>query len=80
MPSLGKLVPGKTAKGIPFLVRVVGSVRDGKGFEVKTSSRGELWVGCAALSRRTVPIERRAVVVWLEQAPTHVYVTFGVYE
>ena len=78
--QLAKLVPGKTAKGVPFLVRGVSATWNAEGFEIKTSSRGELWIGCARLSRRTVPIERRPLVVWLEEAPTQVYVTFGVYE
>jgi hypothetical protein len=78
--QLAKFVPGRIAKGIPFLVRGVSATWSAVGFEVKTSSRGDLWVGCARLSRRKVPIQRRPVVVWLEEAPTQVYVTFGVYE
>ncbi|MGB2897773.1 MAG: hypothetical protein WBB89_00815 [Candidatus Acidiferrum sp.] len=78
--QLAKFLPGRTAKGIPFLVRGVSATWSTDGFEVKTSSRGELWVGCARLSRRKVPIQRRPVVVWLEEAPTEVYVTFGIYE
>lgn len=78
--QLTKFAHGRAAEGMPFLVRGVGATWDTKGFEIKTSSQGELWVGCERLSRRTVPIERRPVVVWLERAPTQVYVTFGVYE
>ena len=78
--QLTKFAPGRTAEGMPFLVRGVGATWGKEGFEIKTSSRSELWVGCERLSRRTVPIQRRPVVVWLKEAPSQVYVTFGVYE
>jgi hypothetical protein len=78
--KVARLVPGKHAKGLPFLVRAVGSTRNNSGFEVHASSLGELWVAGGALSHRTVPIERRAIVVWLERTPSRVYVTFSVAE
>jgi hypothetical protein len=75
-----RLVSGKHAKGLPFLVWAIGSTWNDGGFELHTSSQGELWVGGSALSHRTVPIQRRAIVVWLEQTSSRVYVTFGAYE
>jgi hypothetical protein len=78
--QIAKLVPGKRAKGLPFLVRAIGSTWRTGGFELHTSSLGELWVAGGALSHQTVPIERRAIVVWLERAPARVYVTFSVAE
>jgi hypothetical protein len=78
--QIAKLVPGKRAKGQPFLVRGIGTRWGTGGFHMRTNSLGELWVAGGALSHRTVPIERRAIVVWLERAPPKVYVTFHVVE
>lgn len=80
--QIAKLGPAKHPTGLPFLVRAIGSSW-GTGHErldLYTNSRGELWVAGGALSHRTVPIERRAIVVWLARAPAKVYVTFGVDE
>lgn len=81
--QIAKLGPTKHPKGLPFLVRAIDSTW-GEGnnsvVELHTNSRGELWVAGGALSHRTVPIERRAIVVWLEREPAKVYVTFGVAE
>ena len=78
--QIANLLPGKRAKGQPFLVRGIGTKWGTGGFQVNTNSLGELWVAGGALSHRTVPIERRAIVVWLERAPARVYVTFSVSE
>jgi hypothetical protein len=78
--QLAMLPPGKKSAGMPFLVRAISATWNTDRFEITMSNNGDLWVGGAALSRRTVPIERRAIVVWLNRAPREVYVTFGVYE
>jgi hypothetical protein len=78
--QIANLLPGKRAKGQPFLVRGIGTKWGTGGFHVYANSLGELWVAGGALSHRTVPIERRTIVVWLERAPARVYVTFSVSE
>ena len=78
--QIARLVPGKRSKGLPFLVRAIGSPWGTSGYDLYTNSLGDLWVAGGALSHRTVPIERRAIVVWLERAPAKVYVSFGVAE
>jgi len=78
--QIPRLVPMKRANGVPFLVRAIGSTWGTDGFELHTSSLGELWIAGGALSHQTVPIERRAIVVWLERMPVRVYVTFSVAE
>jgi hypothetical protein len=78
--QIAKLGPAKHPTGLPFLVRAIGSPWGTSGLDLYTNSRGELWVAGGALSHRTVPIERRAIVVWLARAPAKVYVTFGVAE
>jgi hypothetical protein len=78
--QLATFLPGKKSCGIPFLVRAVSATWNTDRFEIQMSDNGDLWVGGDALSRRTVPIERRAIVVWLNRVPKEVYVTFGVYE
>jgi hypothetical protein len=81
--QIEKLGPTKHPKGLPFLVRAINSTW-GAGstsvVDLHTNRRGELWVAGGALSHRTVPIERRTIVVWLEREPAKVYVTFGVAE
>ena len=74
---LAMLLPGKKSAGMPFLVRAISAAWNTDRFEITMSDYGDLWVGEAALSRRTVPSERRAIVVWLNRAPKEVYVTFG---
>ena len=78
--QVAELVPGKTAKGLPFLVRGISTTWATKNLEIHTGTRGELWVQGGALSHHPVPIERCAVVVWLEKMPTQVYATFSVAE
>jgi hypothetical protein len=78
--QLATLLLGKKSAGLPFLVRAISATWNTDRFEIKMSDSGDLWVGGDALSRRTVPIERRALVVWLNREPREVYVTFGVYE
>ena len=78
--QIAKLGPAKHPRGLPFLVRAIGSTWGTSGLNLYTNNRGELWVAGGALSHRTVPIERRAIVVWLERRPARVYVTFGMAE
>ncbi len=78
--QLAMFLPSKKSDGMPFLVRAISATWNTDRFEITMSNNGDLWVGGAALSRRNVPIERRAVVVWLNRAPKEVYVTFGIYE
>jgi hypothetical protein len=62
--------------GFFYLLRALGAV-DGKfPLELFTRPNGEVWVGGQAISRCPVPIQRRAVIVWLETPPKQVYVTF----
>jgi hypothetical protein len=49
------LLPGKKSAGMPFLVRAISAAWNTDRFEITMSDYGDLWVGEAALSRRTVP-------------------------
>ena len=80
--QLAKLEPARRATGTPYLVRAVSATwrTTTGGTEIQISKDGDLWVRGGVLSHRAVPIERRGIVVWLEQPPREVYVTFGVAE
>jgi len=64
----------------PYLVRGVGDGREKFPLELSVDSEGngDLWVGGGANNPCDVPMERRAVVAWLEKPPSSVYVTFVV--
>ena len=64
--------------GNPYLLRGVGAVNRKFPLEVFIRQNGDVWVGGEAISRCVVPLERRAVVAWLPQAPHEAYVTFTV--
>lgn len=67
-------VTGKTL----YLLRAVAPA-DGKfGLEVYQRPSGDVWVGGGVISRCPVPMRRRAVVAWLDKAPSQVDVTFVV--
>ena len=69
-------VPGNS----PYLLRGVGDGREKFPLELYVSARGDsgVWVGGGANNPCDVPMERRAVVVWLEKPPSSIYVTFVV--
>jgi hypothetical protein len=79
---LGNSFQANKVGNTAYLLRGVGDARDKFPLELYVSSVGEagIWVGGGANSRCEVPMERRAVVVWLEKAPGNVYVTFVVAE
>jgi hypothetical protein len=64
----------------PYLMRGVGDGRERFPLELSVDSKGngDVWVGGGANSTCAVPMERRAVVAWLEKPPSNVYVTFVV--
>jgi hypothetical protein len=83
--QLARLAPGKRARGTPYLVRAVAAawprtVATTASIEIHVSKNGDLWVQGMALSHHPVPIERQAIVVWLDRPPQAVYVTFSVAE
>jgi len=58
-------------------------VGDGPGkfpleLSVDATGNGDVWVGGGANNPCDVPMERRAVVVWLKNPPSTVYVTFAI--
>jgi hypothetical protein len=68
----------QSVSGALYLLRGVDAVRGKYPQEVFVRSNGEVWVGGEAISQCPVPMERRAVVAWLEQPPREVYITFSV--
>jgi hypothetical protein len=62
----------------PFLLRAVGSPETKLPLEVFARADGSVWVGGEAISRCNVPLQRRAIVIWLSHPPREVYVTFDV--
>ncbi len=68
--------PGE--RGTPYLLRAVGDAGGKWPQEVFIGPNGEVWVGGGANSRCPVPMQRRGVVAWLNDAPSEVYVTFVV--
>lgn len=67
-----------TAQSSPYLVRAIGPARGPLPLQVFVRPTGDVWVGGEAISRCSVPKERRAVVVWLSKAPGEVFVTFSI--
>jgi len=59
--------PSETPEGLTFSCPGHRPTWARAGLNLYTNNRGELWVAGGALSHRTVPIERRAIVVWLER-------------
>jgi hypothetical protein len=68
----------KTIIGKPYLLRGVGSADRKFPQEVYVRLNGDVWVGGGANSRCPVPMERRAVIAWLDSPPREVYITFVV--
>ena len=64
--------------GKPYLLRAVGAFQGSLHLEVCNRANGDIWVGSGAISRCPVPIQRLAIVAWLDQQPKNVYVTFAV--
>jgi hypothetical protein len=83
-PQANELVgvssPSSTSKTAPYLLRAVGSPARTNEFIVETQSNGDVWVESGARSHHALPIERRAVVVWLDHPPHEVYISFSVAE
>jgi hypothetical protein len=61
----------------PYLLRAVGSPVGSFGFGVGLRPNGEVLVEGAALARRPVPVDRRAIIVWLHHPPRELYVYFS---
>jgi len=72
LPEMGTLKP--------FLIRAVGSHIGTAGFEIRVGKNGDVMVAGGALSHHDVPPERRTIVVWLDQPPHNLYISFGVAE
>ncbi len=68
----------KKVSANPYLLRAVGDAR--RRFPVEVfEAEGYVWVGGGANNYcGSVPMERRAIVIWLEQPPKDVFVTFVV--
>jgi hypothetical protein len=64
--------------GKPYLLRGVGPATRKFPQEVYVRANGDIWVGGGANSRCPIPMERRAVIAWLDSPPHEVYVTFVV--
>jgi hypothetical protein len=77
---LGEDFQAKTAGSSPYLLRGVGDGREKFPLELYVSTRGDagVWVGGGANNPCDVPMERRAVVAWLEKPRSAVFVTFVV--
>lgn len=76
--AVGLAGDSKSAVGRPYLLRGVGPANRKFPQEVYVGTNGEVWVGGGANSRCPVPMERHAVIAWLESPPREVYVTFVV--
>jgi hypothetical protein len=70
-------VTASNAIAKPYLLRAVGATNGRLPLQVFSRANGDVWVGGEAISRCTVPIQRRAVIAWLKQSPQDVYVTFA---
>jgi len=66
--------------GSPYLIRAVGDARRLSPLEAYIRQNGDVWVGGGAISRCPVAKEHRAVIVWLQEPPKEVFVTFSVAE
>ncbi len=65
-------------RGTPHLLRAVGAVHGKFPLDLFMRPNGDVWVGGEAISRCSVPMQRRAVVAWLDNMPRQAYVTFVV--
>jgi hypothetical protein len=61
-----------TGLGVPYLLRAVGPIEGRLPLEVLIRHNGDIWVGGEAIGRCRVPIERRAVLAWLDRTPSEV--------
>src|ERR1039457_1982880 len=75
---LGNVKEPDSLHGTAFLLRAVGDARRRFPLETFIRKNGDVWVRGGANSRSGVAKERRAVIVWLERAPTDAFVTFVV--
>ena len=71
-------MPPTPTLGTPYLLRGVGAASRKFPKELHIRANGDVWVGGGANSRCPVPMQRQAVVAWLEKPPREVYVTFVV--
>jgi hypothetical protein len=69
--------PGKKT---PFLIRAVGFADGASGFGVAVRQNGDVAVVGGVLTRHSLPIERRAIIVWLDQTPRKVYLSLSAAE
>src|SRR5215510_7732126 len=65
---------------VPYLLRAVGSPVGTSGFHVEVRPDGDVLVEGGARNHYALPIERRAIVAWLNHPPREVYVSFSVAE
>jgi len=61
----------------PYLVRALRFTDRSQGFTVYVRRDGSLRTLCGAMGSGPAPRENYALVVFLHQAPKHVYPTFG---
>ena len=62
----------------PYLLRGINALPVRFPQEVFFRANGDVWVGGEATSQCPVPMQRQAVIAWLDRAPHDVYVTFSV--
>jgi len=74
--NLSPALTSKNKDAVPYLLRAVGI----DGFGIGVRPNGDVMVQGAALTRRPVAVERRAIIAWLQHAPREVYVVFYAYE
>ncbi len=74
----GEFIQHSNSRGAIYLLRGVNAAPARFPQQVFVRVSGDVWVGGGANSRCPVPMERRAVVVWLDRPPHEVYVTFVV--
>jgi len=73
--KLAKVTP-RSGTSTPYLLRAVGSPVDSFGFAVGLRPNGDVLVEGVAYARRPLPVERRAIIVWLQHPPRELYVYF----
>ncbi|SRR6266496_3677755 len=77
--------PPEAVTARPYLIRsvVAGRVKKLDKFMVDLNARSrntDIWVASGAIGRCPVPMRRQPLVVWLDNPPREVFVTFGVAE
>jgi hypothetical protein len=74
----GEFPPQVTTVAKPFLIRAIGCHLGTCEFSVRTNKNGDVIASGHAMSHYRVTPERRPIVVWLDQPPHEVYLSFRV--